>query len=163
MFFVSFGNETYVTLYMYYYYEHNHLHLIPSVSPCTTKYQTLWSYVLQQKLCVKNTNSLCSRSPLSSILNAMIPLCEPASAQKTGLVHNVWYLVVQCDYVYNLPTEPGDDVWVTDITDRINYALRKFGKCKQGDAVVVVTGSEKGAGYTNTLRTIFYNPGVQRC
>ena len=25
----------------------------------------------------------------------MIPLCEPASAQKTGLEHNVWYLVVQ--------------------------------------------------------------------
>ncbi len=40
-----------------------------------------------------------SRSPLSSIFNAMIPLCEPASAQKTGLVHNVWYLVVQCDIV----------------------------------------------------------------
>ncbi len=64
---------------------------------------------LQQKLCVQNTNSLCSkshinasqnqtlRSPLSSILNAMIPLCEPASAQKTGLEHNVWYLVVQGD------------------------------------------------------------------
>ena len=33
----------------------------------------------------------------SVILNAMIPLCEPASAQKTGLEHNVWYLVVQGD------------------------------------------------------------------
>ncbi len=54
-------------------------------SPCTTKYQTLCSYVLQQNLCVQNTNSLCSkslinasqnqmfsRSPLSSILNAML-------------------------------------------------------------------------------------------
>ncbi len=39
-----------------------------------------------------------SRSPLSSILNAMIPLCEPASAQKIGLEHNVWYLVVQGAY-----------------------------------------------------------------
>ncbi len=38
-----------------------------------------------------------SNSPLSSILNAMIPLCEPASAHKTGLEHNVWYLVVQGD------------------------------------------------------------------
>ncbi len=27
----------------------------------------------------------------------MIPLCEPASAQKTGLEHNVWYMVVQGD------------------------------------------------------------------
>ncbi len=36
-----------------------------------------------------------SRSPLSSVLNATIPLWEPASAQKTGLEHNVWYLVVQ--------------------------------------------------------------------
>ena len=80
--------------------------------PCTTKYQTLCSYniMLQQKLCVQNMNSLrskshinasqnqmFSRSPLSSILNAMIPLCEPASAQKTVLEHNVWYLVVQGD------------------------------------------------------------------
>ena len=63
-----------------------------------TLYQTLCSYVLKQKPCVQNTNSLCSmfsRSPFSSILNATIPLCEPASAQKTGLEHKVWYLVVQ--------------------------------------------------------------------
>ncbi len=70
-------------------------------SPCTTKYQTLCSYVLQQKLCVQNptlTLSTAEISTLSSILNAMIPLCEPASAQKTGLEHNVWYLVVQGDF-----------------------------------------------------------------
>ena len=34
----------------------------------------------------------------SFILNSMVLLCEPASAQKTGLLHNVLLLVVQsCD------------------------------------------------------------------
>ena len=48
-----------------------------SCSPCTTEYQTLCSYVLQQKLCVQKTNSLCSKSHINASQKCFPDLHSP--------------------------------------------------------------------------------------
>ena len=60
---------------------------IDKCTPCNQipSYEFMCSrFVLIQSLCVQNP-TLMLISPLSSILNSMIPLCEPATARKTGL------------------------------------------------------------------------------
>merc|ERR1712002_1305258 len=48
--------------------------------------------------------------------------------------------------------------WMQDVNMRVDYAV-KCGKVrgfiKSGDPIVVVTGWQKGAGYTNTMRVLY--------
>merc|ERR1712002_1184418 len=59
-------------------------------------------------------------------------------------------------------TEPrnGDRVedWMDDVNARVDYAVeygKQMGFIKPGDPVVVVTGWQKGAGFTNTMRVLY--------
>ena len=45
-----------------------------------------------------------------------------------------------------------------DVNERVDYAVARGKECgfiKKGDAIVVVTGWQKGAGYTNTMRVLY--------
>jgi len=53
--------------------------------------------------------------------------------------------------------------WMNDVNARVDYAVQYGKECgfiKAGDPVVVVTGWQKGAGFTNTMR-VLYVPDVQ--
>lgn len=48
--------------------------------------------------------------------------------------------------------------WMDDVNARVDYAVgygKKRGFVKSGDPVVVVTGWQKGAGFTNTMRVLY--------
>merc|ERR1712002_210346 len=54
----------------------------------------------------------------------------------------------------------GDRVedWMDDVNARVDYAVeygKQMGFIKSGDPVVVVTGWQKGAGFTNTMRVLY--------
>ena len=129
-------------------------------SPCTTKNKTLCSYVffmscrfIKRSCCVQNPALMLLRTkpwvqihpeksagillvmfsipPLSYILNSMIWLCEPASAQKTGLEHNIFLLVVQCDPSSLLPRHDNATYTAVSIYQSINNKVAAHIKCME--------------------------------
>merc|ERR1712142_529910 len=58
--------------------------------------------------------------------------------------------------VYYTPEAKGE--WMDDVNARVEYAVetgKEMGFIKTGDPVVVVTGWQKGAGYTNCMRVLY--------
>lgn len=48
--------------------------------------------------------------------------------------------------------------WMEDVNARVDYAVaygKQRGFVKSGEPVVVVTGWQKGAGFTNTMRVLY--------
>lgn len=55
-------------------------------------------------------------------------------------------------------------VWNEDIEARIQSgvdSLRRRKYIKVGDAIVIVSGSRQGAGFTNSIRVIYVSPGTE--
>jgi len=48
--------------------------------------------------------------------------------------------------------------WMDDVNERVKYGVdyaKNRGMVKTGDAVIIVTGWQKGSGYTNTMRIVY--------
>jgi len=48
--------------------------------------------------------------------------------------------------------------WMEDVNARVRHGLdyaKKRGMVKTGDAIITLTGWQKGSGYTNTMRIVY--------
>lgn len=73
-------------------------------------------------------------------------------------IEDINHILMICSKInFIIIEEPLSD-WLKDVDRRVVYAI-KFGKSRQfikaGDPVIIVTGWQKGSGFTNTLRIVY--------
>ena len=50
--------------------------------------------------------------------------------------------------------------WMVDVDARVQFGVnfaKQRGMVKTGDPIIIVTGWQKGSGYTNTMRIVYAN------
>jgi len=59
--------------------------------------------------------------------------------------------------------ENSDDAvadWMEDVDSRVQFGVeyaKKRGMVKSGDPIIIITGWQKGSGFTNTMRIVYVN------